>query len=118
LTITIKYLNQNNRYFLLKMITNNRDYIEVAERLLAHARVTYDKHYVQPEELCALIGAGARVNILNQEQFGGGYIHEVVYEEQVFVNATLKPITLQISGANKRMDSEIKRLERIASEKS
>jgi len=99
------------------MISTNKDYIEVAEKLLEIARKSdYDKTYVQSDELCALIGAGAEIKTLNMIQINERYIHRVVYQRKVFVNSTEEPLTFQISGYNRKSDSEIKRERRISSE--
>lgn len=49
------------------------------------------------EGLATLIGVGARINSLNVDQYGGGFIHQVTYEGHEFIAGSETKIALCIN---------------------
>jgi len=69
------------------------DLEKLLKKAKAHLEISGDnKALCETEELRALLEAGAQPMVLNHQQAGGYYIHEVMYKEVRFVNATRKPI--------------------------
>jgi len=99
------------------IIESKEDYIKVAEDLLGVAKqFAGDKSYVQPNEFCALIGAGAKIDSLNIKQHGGDYVHYVLYGGLVFVSATEEPASFVISPSMRGSSYETRRLEGVVRE--